>query len=178
MAKKKKKAFDGQHEGEDVLMLFRKHPVVMRKGLLAVLFCLMIGMLPSAIWPKELINLIYAPIGLLVGMIFFFRSWIGWYFSVIIISDQRLIEVKQKGLWNRTVVDIGLDKIQSINYQIAGFQETVFGFGTILVQTFIGDLVLDKIHHPQKMQEEIASTIKELGFDTTANPMTNTNQED
>jgi hypothetical protein len=83
---------------------------------------------------------------------------------VFIVTDQRLIQISQKGLFNRSVVDIGLDKIQNINYQINGVQETLLGFGTILVQTFVGDLVMDNIHHPQEVQEKIVKIIKQLGY--------------
>ena len=180
MAKKHKKhdhdfkpIFDTQHEDEEVLMVFRRHPVVMRKGLIALLVGLLIGMIPSLIWPTDLGNLWFAPIGMALGGIFLFYEWVGWYYSVFIISDQRLIQITQKGFFNRSVVDIGLDKIQNINFQVSGVQETLLGFGTILVQTFVGDLIMDHIHHPAKVQEHIVKIIKELGyasFNTLATP--------
>ena len=40
----------------------------------------------------------------------------------------------------------------------------MLGFGTILVQTFVGDLVIDKVHHPAKVQEKIIKIMKELGL--------------
>ena len=159
-----KPIFDGQHEDEEVLMVFHRHPVVMRKGLLALLIIMVFGMIPSLIWPTNLNMLWFALLGLGIGSIFMFFSWISWHYSIFIVTDQRLIQITQKGLFNRSVVDIGLDKIQNINYQINGFQETVLGFGTILVQTFVGDLVMDYIHHPQAVQEKIVKIIKELGY--------------
>lgn len=154
--------FDGQHEDEEVLMMFRKHPLVMRKGLIGVLVCLLIGMIPSLIWPTHLEYLWFVLVGLIIGLVFMFWSWIGWNFTYIIMTDQRLISITQQGLWNKTVVDVGLDKIQNINYQISGFQETVLGYGTILVQTFVGDLVIDFVHHPDRMQEKLVKTLKKL----------------
>lgn len=159
--------FDGQHDDEEVLLVFRRHPVVLRKGLIAVLIGMLLGMIPLAIWPPlELTLSAFLPliIGTALGMVVFFHQWIGWYYSVFIVSDQRFIQISQKGLFNRSIVDIGLDKIQNVNFQVAGIQETLLGFGTILVQTFVGDLVLDKIHHPAKVQERIVKIIKELGY--------------
>ncbi len=158
-----KPEFDGQHADEEVLMTFHKHPLVMRKGLILVLICLLIGMIPSLIWPTRLEFLWFVLLGLLVGLVFMFWSWIDWHFTYIIMTDQRLISITQKGLWDKTVVDVGLDKIQNINYQISGFQETVLGYGTVLVQTFVGDLVIDFVHHPDRMQEKLVKTLKELG---------------
>lgn len=160
---KQKDQFDGQHPDEDVLMVFRRHPIVMRRGLIMVLVGALIGMIPVAIWP-EYKNFVYLPIGMLLGGIFLFRDWIGWYFSVVIVTDQRLVQITQKGLFNRTVADISLDKIMSVNYQIAGIQETLLQFGTILIQTFVGDMMLEQVHHPENVQQEITGILKELGI--------------
>lgn len=159
--------FDGQHDDEEVIYVFRRHPVVMRKGLLAILVGILIGQIPLLIWPPMEISLTpFLPMigGMVLGSFVLFYQWIGWFYTVFIISDQRFIQIQQKGLFNRSVIDIGLDKIQNINFQIAGFEETVLGFGTILIQTFVGDLVLDKIHHPAMVQEKILKIIKELGY--------------
>lgn len=161
-----KPQFDGQHDDEEVLMVFRRHPVVMRKGLIALLIGLVIGMIPSLIWPTNLTYLWFAPLGMLLGGVFLFYSWIGWFYSLFIVSDQRLISITQKGMFNRAVTDISLDKIQSINYKIDGFQETVLRFGTILVQTIAGDLVLDNIPKPQDINEKMGKIIKQHGNDT------------
>ncbi len=168
MAKEAKLSrFDSQHEDEEVLMLFRRHPVVMRKGLLAILAMLLVGMIPVSIWPTNLKLLWLIPASLVLGSVVMFYYWIGWYFSVFIVTDQRLVQISQKGLFDRSFVDVGLSKIQNINYQVSGIQETILGFGTILVQTFVGDLVIDRIHRPQEIQEKILKIIKDLGVDTS-----------
>lgn len=156
-----KKVFEAQHDDEEVLEVFKQHPVVLRKGLYAVLGGTLLGMIPVTIWPTELQYLWGIPIGLGIGLLIFMYYWIGWYFTVFIITDQRFIRIIQKGLFNRNVVDLGLDKIQNVNYQISGFQQTVLKFGTIVIQTFVGDLVLEKIHHPDQIQESLIGIIKD-----------------
>ncbi len=169
-----KPIFDTQHEDEEVLMVFRRHPVVMRKGLIALLIGLLLGMIPSLIWPTDLGNLWFAPFGMALGGVVLFYYWIGWYYSVYIVTDQRLLQITQKGFFNRAVVDVSLDKILSVNFKVSGMQETLLGFGTILIQTFVGDLNMEYIHHPAQVQEHITKIIKELGgasFDPTAGPI-------
>ena len=157
-----KELFDGQHDDEEILMVFRRHPIVMRWGLIAILIGILIGMIPITIWPDNLKLLWYVLGGMGLGGLVLFYQWISWYFSIFIVSDQRLIQITQSGLFKRTVVDVGLDKILSINYQVKGLQATLLGFGTIQVQTFLGDLNMDKIHKPQKIQEKMIKTIKGL----------------
>lgn len=161
--KDNQKAFATQHDDEEVLMVFRRHPVAMRYGLIAFLIGVLLGMIPVTIWPDRPEYLWFIIPGMLIGGLVLFYYWIAWFFSIFIITDQRLIQITQKGFFNRTVVDIGLDKIQNINYQIKGFQQTVLGFGTILVQTFVGDMVIDKVHHPHELQDKIVKLLKEQG---------------
>src|SRR5205814_1147740 len=78
----------------------------------------------------------------------FMPWWITWHFSVFVITNQRLIQISQKGFFNRSVVDMGLRQIQMVNYEIAGLEQTLLGFGTIMMQTMVGDLVIHEIHHP------------------------------
>ena len=158
------KHFPGQHDDEEVISLYRKHPVVMRKGLIFFMLWILAGLLPFSFYfytswaPPLLLGCI------VIGLLTFFYSWIGWYFTVCIVTDQRLIQISQKGLFNRSVVDLGLDKIQNVNFQIAGLQETLLGFGTINIQTFVGDLILEQMHHPQEIQQELIRVIKENGY--------------
>lgn len=159
------KLFEGQHDDEEVLFDFRQHPIVMRKGLLALLIFLLISMIPTAIWPEKLWLLWFVLVGLVLGMIAMFHSWISWYFSIFIVTDQRFIKIKQVGLFKRSVVDLGLGKILSINYQIEGIQQTALGFGTIIMQTYVGDLVLNNIYHPAKTHAKLVKVIKDCGYD-------------
>ena len=159
------KLFEGQHDDEKVENVFRRHPVVMRKGLLALLIFWVVGLLPYSIWFYTGWAKWVLIAGIVIGAVVMFWYWIGWYFSINIVTDQRLVQITQVGLFKRTVVDIGLEKILSINYQIAGIEQTVLGFGTIIVQTYVGDLVLEYIHHPQKVQSTLVKVIKENGYE-------------
>jgi hypothetical protein len=95
-----------------------------------------------------------------------FYAWIGWYFSVYVVTSQRFIQINQKGLWKRSMVDIGLDKIQTISYEISGLQETLLGFGTIVIQTYVGELVIHDVHKPRHIQKRMSHILRELGFNS------------
>lgn len=157
--------FEGQHPDEEVVLVFRRFPIVMRKGLVLLLVFWVAGLLPFSYFFDQTWALYGLIGGIVLGLAALFYSWVGWYFTVHIVTNQRFIQINQEGLFRRTVVDIGLDKIQNINYQIAGLQETLLGFGTIIVQTFVGDLVLKYIHHPAKVQAQLIKTIKDNGFE-------------
>ncbi len=162
--------FEGQHEGEQIIFTFRRHIIAMRKGFYALAIPFLIASIPVLIWPDNLNNLWLAFGGLGLGITLFFYHWIGWYFSVFIVTDQRLRQVTQKGFFNRSVIDLGISKIQNISYNIPGFTASMLGFGTMVVQTYVGDLYLDKIHQPGKIYNDLSQVIRQYGAsDATIN---------
>ena len=160
--------FDGQQTDEEVLFTFRRHPVAMRKGFYALIIPFLITCVPVLIWPENLNNLWIAFGGLGLGLVLFFYHWMSWYFSLFIVTSQRLRQITQKGFFNRSVIDVGISKIQNISYNVPGFTAATFGFGNLVVQTYVGDMYLDKIHHPSKIFDNLLQVLKEYGSNEIA----------
>src|SRR5438445_12846286 len=87
------KYFADQFDDEEVLYVFRKHPIVMRKGLVLGMLGPLIGIIPAAVKPDLGFGFFFGGLaaGILLGLLLFAPSWIGWHFSVFIITDQRFI---------------------------------------------------------------------------------------
>jgi hypothetical protein len=164
------KYFEDQFDDEEVLFVFRKHPIVMRKGLIFGMLAILLGTIPALITLEYSTYFIGLGAGLVLGCLVFLPSWIAWHFSVFIVTDQRLIQITQKGLFHRSVIDMGLSQIQMVNYQVSGLQETLLGFGTIMMQTFVGDLVIHDIHHPAAIQKKLLEVLKQQGISTKQAP--------
>jgi len=165
------KYFEDQFDDEEVLFVFRKHPIVMRRALILGLVAVLLGTVPALFKPEYTVYFIGLFSGLVLGFFVFLPSWIAWHFSVFIVTDQRLIQITQKGLFHRSVIDMGLAQIQMVNYQVAGIQETLLGFGTIMMQTFVGDLVIHDIHHPAAIQKKLLEILKQQGIATKQAPL-------
>jgi len=170
------KYFEDQFDDEEVLYLFRKHPVMMRMGLIWSSLALLVG--PVAILaltylrpddpPSIAMFFMSLVASFVLSAIVFLPSWIEWHFSVYIVTDQRLIQIKQKGLFHRSVVDMGLRQIQMVNYEINGMQESMLGFGTIMMQTLVGDLVIHEVHHPDKTAKKIQMILRDYAGNTAS----------
>lgn len=163
---KPEKQFDDQFDDEEVLFVFRKHPVVMRKGLIFSMLAILAGTIPSLIKPEMSYFFLGLAGGFALGFLIFMPYWISWYYSVYIVTDQRLIQISRKGLFSKTVVDMSLNQIQSMNYSVTGLQETLLKFGTIVIQTYIGDLVIHDVHHPEHVQKTLATILRDQGIST------------
>lgn len=164
--------FPGQFKDEEVLFSFKRHPIVMRKGLLAMAFTILIGAIVGFFMTQntetmgEFFTKFFQPIGIgfLAGAVILFYYWIGWHYSVCVVTNERFIQFSQKGIFkSRSVNDIPLDRILSVNYQVKGMLETLLGFGTIIIQTLVGDFVIAKVPKPADTQANIVSAIKESG---------------
>lgn len=165
------KAFDGQREGEELLFIFRRHIIAMRKGFYGLLIPFAISSIPPLIWQNNL-ELFLLPIGgLLLGLIIFSYHFVLWYYTVYIVTNERIRQVTQNGFFGTDVVELRLSKIQNISYNIPGFSGEVFGFGTVVIQTFVGDLVIHKVEHPEKtynkLQDAVMNAIERVGSSET-----------
>ena len=164
--------FADQFDDEEVLFVFRKHPIVMRKGIVLFSIGPLLGVLPAAIWPQLGFGAFFGGLagGFLLGALLFLPGWIAWYYSIFIVTDQRFIQITQKGLFKRSVVDLGLNQIQMVNYEIGGLGEALMGYGTITMQTFMGELLIQYLHHPAKIQKKLIKILREKGVNTSMAP--------
>jgi uncharacterized membrane protein YdbT with pleckstrin-like domain len=65
----------------------------------------------------------------------FFLIWIDYYFDVWIITDRRVVNIEQKGLFNRQVSELELLRIQDITTEVTGVIPTILNYGDVFIQT-------------------------------------------
>ncbi|MDB5165142.1 MAG: hypothetical protein JWM00_32 [Candidatus Saccharibacteria bacterium] len=152
--------FDGQREGEELLFVFRRHIIAMRKGFYLLLIPFTLSAIPPLIWQNNLELFILPIVGLVVGLLLFSYHFMMWYFTIYIVTSQRIRQVTQKGFFGKNVVELKLSKIQNISYNIPGFSGEIFKFGTIVIQTYVGDLVIHNAEHPDKIYNKLQNAVE------------------
>lgn len=162
--------FSGQRDDEAILFYFRRHIIAMRRGFYGLLIPFALGSMPYLLFSDNL-NLLWFPIGgLTLGLMLFFYHWIGWYYSIYIVTDQRIQQTSQTGVFGKTVIDLNLSKIQNISYTVPGFVGEMFNFGTLVIQTYVGDLVITFVHKPEdiynKLQEAVYENVPTVEMET------------
>jgi uncharacterized membrane protein YdbT with pleckstrin-like domain len=159
--------FIGQRDGEKVLFVFRRHMIAMRKGFYMLVIPLTITAIPPLIWQYNLELFLLPVFGFGLGLILFIYHYIMWYFTIYIVTDQRIRQVTQRGFFGKDVIELRLSKVQNISYNIPGFSGEIFKFGTIVIQTIVGDLVIHKVEHPDeiynKLQDAVNNAIEKQG---------------
>lgn len=85
-----------------------------------------------------------------------FQNWIDDEFDSFILTNERLIEVEQVGLFKITVSETSLDLIQNTQGQSQGLLGSLFNIGDLQVQTAAkGILLIERVHKPGELAQII-----------------------
>src|SRR5207244_3270873 len=111
------------------------------KSLLLGLLFITLGVLPldfPQVYANETLASWCIKLALAVPVVvlaWWFYRWVGWYYTIFIVTDGRLVIIRQQGFFDRSVQEWQLNKIYNLNYHINGFQAALFGYGNIMAKT-------------------------------------------
>lgn len=94
---------------------------------------------------------------LLLLWILFFIAWTNYYLDVLVITDKRVIDIEQVGLFSRDVATIPIANIQDVKFEVKGIIPTMLHFGDLHIQTAgaAREVVLQSIQDPEKVKATI-----------------------
>lgn len=61
--------------------------------------------------------------------------WIDYYFDVWVITDKRIVNIEQKGLFARQVSELKMERIQDVTTEVKGIIPTMLNYGDVYIQT-------------------------------------------
>lgn len=178
-----KEDFPGQKSKEKHIKTFRKNiSTLSKKGVKFLIFLAISVFLMTYVSQLEMLAFIsnYINIAALLGIIFAlsygFYTWMCWYYDVYILTSERIIEAKQKGLFNREVKEIDLAKITDITYSVSGLLSTVMEVGNVNIKSSSGMVIeVESISKPSvvrevmmKLMEKKTKSKKDLSADDIA----------
>lgn len=161
----KEYVFDGQRPEESVESIIKNHPFILfQPGLMAVLI-LLIPTVFLIFFGATIVFSVAAFICVPIAIYFFSIKYFEFASSVLLITSQRIIYLKQKGFIKRDVIETNFEKIQDVSTSIHGLVQTMLDFGEIKIRTAgagQGDeIVIKNIPHPYKTQQEITKRISQ-----------------
>ena len=106
----------------------------------------------------DIVALVYL-IWLIILWIGFFYIWTDYYLDRWIITDQRIIDIEQRGMFNRDEASILYEHIQDVVVETKGFWATVFDIGDVHIQTAgtEKEVVFENMGYPYKVRDLIIS---------------------
>lgn len=139
--------FPGKEPDEQIIMALRCHKIVIGQKI----FGLVIGcLIPVAIywagtrytnWLDDRSGILYTTVILVFSLfelfllLFVYHAWVNYYLDLWIITNERIIAMEQRGLFNRSVSELRLNRIQDVSSEVKGFLPTLFKYGRIHIQT-------------------------------------------
>lgn len=141
-----------QKDDEKLLNLFRKSLLVYYKNFVVCLIILVLLTLTGPFLPPPLSFFSTLLVATIVVGIIFLRVWYLWSRSFFFITSLRVIAVEQKGLFSREVREAYFEDICYVSAKIKGFWQSLFKYGSVLVQTE-GEMWLLDIERPEEVKE-------------------------
>ncbi|MDQ5902005.1 MAG: hypothetical protein QG606_221 [Patescibacteria group bacterium] len=137
--------FQGQRENEEVLRIIHRHwfniflqytGIGCTTTILIFVFSTLpqVAALSSDTLPPVFLSFILNTF-LLFLWLYSFLIWVDYYFDVWIITNERIVNIEQKGFFNREVSELQFSRIQDVTSVVDGFIPTMLNFGDVYVQT-------------------------------------------
>lgn len=133
-------------KGEKIIKVIRRDLFILFKKILfsCLLFILPLGFFGVTIlnYPNLFNNQIaYPTVILLISAyylfiwLFSFFSFVDYYLDLWIVTNERIIDVHQKGFFSRIISEQRLYRIQDVTSEVHGFFPTVLKYGEVHIQT-------------------------------------------
>lgn len=188
----------GAAAGEQTILLLRRHWVT----LVPLIFSLLIVLaLPAAAYfgaqilsPTLLEDQVRAVLFALGASAFFLFTWlflyqnfIDYYLDMWIVTNDRILNIEQHGLFARTVSELRLHRVQDVTAEIRGFTRTMLDYGDVYIET-AGEqqrFHFEQIPHPnavakkildladEERKEHLEEAVEEFGMPKKATVSTN-----
>lgn len=157
-----------QKSYEKIEFVLRRHwltfiPYIIQFLVLSVI-PLVVGAMALNLYPDLFADSVWFAIGVVLGSIyylslilFFFAHFIDFYLDVWIVTNDRIIDMEQFGLFSRTISEVDLFQIQDVTTDVHGPLATLFNYGDVQVKTasLNNEIVFRAVHRPNKIRESL-----------------------
>jgi membrane protein YdbS with pleckstrin-like domain len=100
---------------------------------------------------------LFASIFYLSISLFLYTEFTLFYLDVSIVTNDRIVEMEQLGLFSRTISELELFRIQDVTSEVKGLFPSMFHYGNVLVKTASENshIIFFNIRNPEKIREEL-----------------------
>lgn len=144
--------------GEEVVQVVRRHPFTMVSSVGGGGLMILLDFFFIAWWFR---HQQWGVIGFfaiaVIGLLIIIRGVYLWSNNVLAVTTKRVVDIDQRGFFERHVAEATFDKIQDVRYTIRGFWATIMRFGTLVVQTAgtTTNLEIEAVRRPVELQRMI-----------------------
>ncbi len=157
-----------QKDYEKIVHVLRRDPITFIPQILLFLILSLIPILGyffiNYSFPELLSGPISFPLLVLFASLFYlsislflYTEFTLFYLDVSIVTNDRIVEMEQLGLFSRTISELELFRIQDVTSEVGGFFPSLFHYGNVLVKTASENshIIFYNIRNPEKIREEL-----------------------
>ena len=152
-------SFHGQDKGEDIVLVVRAHWITWIPGILLSFGIFFIPFLILLVFPEMGVSFSAGLIvmGITVSVTNISSTFFKWYYSVNIITTQRIIDVDFVNAFIHKFSEAQLEKIEDISHEHIGFLGSFFDVGTVFIQTAASkaEFEFQNIPRPRDVQDTL-----------------------
>lgn len=91
----------------------------------------------SSVMQAESVNLYFfiVTIWYMFTLLLALSFWIDYYLDALVITDKRIMDVNQSGLFRHVVSEFRMERVQDVTIEVPNFLGTILHFGNINIQT-------------------------------------------
>ncbi len=144
-------------------MILRHHPIGFAKQIVITVFIVLLSfflMYPLFNFLDQLGVALFIAL-LATGIFYGGREFYIWYNNVFVITNQRIIDIDQRGFFEKIVSEVPYENIIDISYYVKGFWQTVLKLGTIKIKAGGVDLVIKNIKEVVKVNQILLDSIRQ-----------------
>jgi len=152
-------SFDSQLDGENVLLLLRKHPITQIIKVITILAMILVPFFFGQISFFGLLDRNFQTAILLFWYLivvgYSLESFLTWFYNVYIVTDERIIDIDFLSLIYRNVSAAKLDKVEDITAITSGAAQSIFNYGTVQIQTAAerSEFEFEDVPYPTKVTQ-------------------------
>lgn len=161
--------FETQEPGETIILLLRKHwftnlSWIISSALLILIPVLLFpslllsGLVPANVSPSLFTFFIFG--WYLITFSFLFVNFLLWYFTVAIVTQERIIDIDFINLLSKKFAETRIDRVEDVTMHTGGFIRSLFRFGDVYVQTAAKEAMFQFQEVPNP--EKVVTIINEL----------------
>ncbi len=149
--------FESQAESEHVVLLLRRHPITNLSWIFLTVLLLIAPIILQFVPFITFFPSMYQTVVLLGWYMIVFayalEKFLTWFFNVMIITDERIVDIDFENLIYKRVSSAKIDNIEDITGTTGGFIRSLLNFGTVIVQTAGVEQEFDfhDIPHPDRV---------------------------
>lgn len=160
-------SFDDQEKEEKVILLLRRHIFVILVPLVLFGLACLLPILAGTIFFSYLSAHGLLNIFFFISSVWYLGFWLAIFYSLtmytldtVIVTNHRIIDNEQRGLFHRNVAELHSHRIQDVSTSTNGVIETFLKFGDVTVQTAGSEKQF--VFHQMPNPDSVKSTIMQI----------------